>query len=154
MKKKSVVYVLLSILVGFCIGKYIYNGYTSEAKGVFNETNGKSDIYLVQYGVYSSNDLMVQNTKKLKNYFYYVDDNKYYVLIGITKNKDLREKIVSAQGITDEVYMKKISIDNVTFLESLNQYDNLVLETDNKSTILTAEKQILSKYEELVLRSE
>lgn len=61
---------------------------------------------------------------------------------------------MNAQGIKDDVYMKKVNIDNVTFLESLNQYDNLVLNTSDKSTILTAEKQILSKYEELILRSE
>lgn len=154
MKKKSVIYVLLSILIGFCIGKYIYNGYSMEAENVFKDSNKNSDVYLVQYGVYSNNDLMLQNTKKLKNYFYYVDDNKYHVLIGITKNIDLKEKIMNAQGIKDDVYMKKVNIDNVTFLESLNQYDNLVLNTSDKSTILTAEKQILSKYEELILRSE
>ncbi len=151
MNKKTIISFLVAIIIGIIIGKYIYNGYLNEKKNVINNDEY---VYLMQYGVYSNNDYMVENTKKLKDYFYYVDDDKYHVLIGVTKNKDLKDKIIGAQGIDDNIYMKKVNVDDNTFLETLSQYDNLVSSTDNKSTILTAEKQILSKYEELILRSE
>jgi hypothetical protein len=153
MNKKNIFYIVISIIIGLILGNYIYKGYENEETTVFNETVTQ-DVYLVQYGVYSTNESMIENTKKLKNYFYYEENNKYYVLIGVIKNKNLKDKIVSAYDIDTEVYLKKEKIMNTTFLESLNQYDSLIEKLDNSNTIINAEKQILSKYEELILRSE
>lgn len=50
--------------------------------------------------------------------------------------------------------MKGVKIDNSEFLNLLDQYDNLISNTDDKDTIISAEKQVLSKYEELILQSE
>ena len=152
MKKNIFTYVLVAILIGVILGKYIYNGYEIESTEAFSETTNK--IYLIQYGVYSSEELMKDNTKKLKNYFYYVDDNKYHVLIGITSNKNLKDKIVSAYKIDNKVYLKEKNINNNIFIETLKQYDNLVNDSNDNDIIITAEKQILSKYEELILNSE
>ena len=109
---------------------------------------------MLQYGVYSSNDSMVENTKNLKNYFYYIENNKYHVIIGVTLDKDLKDKIKKANSIDNDIYIKKVSINNDEFIESLKQYDNLIKNTEDKTTILTAEKQILSKYEELIINNE
>ena len=54
----------------------------------------------------------------------------------------------------NNIYIKKVSINNDEFIESLKQYDNLIKNTEDKTTILTAEKQILSKYEELIINNE
>ena len=40
------------------------------------------------------------------------------------------------------------------FLQSLRQYDSLVSSLSDKTSIINAEKQILSKYEELILNNE
>lgn len=153
MKNKTIIYVILAILIGVILGKNIYDGYAKEIESTFSE-NKMEEVYLIQYGVYSSNESMIENTKKLKNYFYYEEDNKFYVLIGITGNKELKEKIVNSYNVDTDVYLKKIETDNMTFLETLKQYDNLISNTDDKNTIANAEKQVLSKYEELILRSE
>lgn len=153
MKNKTIIYVILAILIGAILGKNIYDGYAKEVESTFGEKQIEK-VYLIQYGVYSSNESMLENTKKLKNYFYYQEDDKFYVLIGITANKELKDKIINSYNIDTDIYMKQIKIDNITFLETLKQYDNLVLDTDDKNTILSAEKQVLSKYEELILRSE
>ena len=97
---------------------------------------------------------MIENTKKLKNYFYYKEENGYHVIIGITKNKNLKQKIVDSYKITENIYMKGVKINNSEFLNLLDQYDNLISNTDDKDTIISAEKQVLSKYEELILQSE
>lgn len=152
MKKTTILYILSAILIGVFIGKYVYNGYQNETKEAFKDMN--ENIYLLQYGVYSSNDSMVENTKNLKNYFYYIENNKYHVIIGVTMDKDLKDKIKKANSIDNNIYIKKVSINNDEFIESLKQYDNLIKNTEDKTTILTAEKQILSKYEELIINNE
>ena len=43
---------------------------------------------------------------------------------------------------------------NMEFIENLKQYDLLVESLNDNNAILSAEKQILSKYEELVLNNE
>lgn len=149
--KKKLLYIFIAILIGVFIGKYIYNGYQIETKEAFKNTN--ENVYLIQYGVYSSNESMIENTKKLKNYFYYVENNEYHVIIGITKDRDLIDKIKKVQEV-DNIYEKKVVINKYEFLESLKQYDNLIKNTEDKNTILTAEKQVLSKYEELVINNE
>lgn len=153
MKNKTIVYVILAILIGVILGKNIYDGYAKEIESTFSEKETK-EVYLIQYGVYSSNESMLENTKKLKNYFYYEEDDKFYVLIGITSDNELKEKIINSYDLDTDVYMKQIKTDNTTFLETLKQYDKLISSTDDKNTIITAEKQVLSKYDELILRSE
>lgn len=152
MKKTTILYILGAILIGVFIGKYVYDGYQNETKEAFKDMN--ENIYLLQYGVYSSNDSMVKNTKNLKDYFYYIENNKYHVIIGVTMDKDLKDKIKNANSIDNDIYIKKVSINNDEFIESLKQYDNLIKNTEDKTTILTAEKQILSKYEELIINNE
>lgn len=153
MKNKTLIYVISAIIIGVILGKNIYDGYAKEIQTTFNQ-NEMKEVYLIQYGVYSSNESMIENTKKLKNYFYYKENNKFYVLIGITSNKNLKEKIVNSYKIDTDVYIKQIKVDDMTFIETLKQYDNLISDTNDENTIITAEKQVLSKYDELILRSE
>lgn len=152
MKKENLKFVLLAVIIGVLIGRYIFAQYKVEAKN--QKENNKQDIYLLQYGVYSSEENMINNTKDLKNYFYYKVSNQYHVLIGITKKENLRSKIVESYGIKDNIYMKRVEIKNQEFLNLLDQYDKLVETTTDKDTILSSQKQILSKYEELILTSE
>ena len=153
MKKNIIICTIISIIIGIVLGNNIYKGYEKENQAVFSE-NEKKIIYLIQYGVYSSNESMIQNTKKLSNYFYYEENGKFHVLIGITGKKELNDKIVKAYNISSDTYIKEKEINNTTFIETLNQYDGLIKETENQNTIINAEKQVLSKYEELILKGE
>lgn len=152
MKKQKIIYILAAIIIGITIGKYIYSSYKEETLETFKSND--EDIYLLQYGVYKNENVMIENTKKLKNYFYYKEENEYHVIIGIIKNKNLKQKIVDSYKITGNIYMKGVKINNSEFLNLLDQYDNLISNTDDKDTIISAEKQVLSKYEELILQSE
>ena len=152
MKKQKIIYILAAAIIGIAIGKYIYSSYKEETLQTFKSND--EDIYLLQYGVYKNENVMVENTKKLKNYFYYKEENGYHVIIGIIKNKNLKQKIVDSYKITENIYMKGVKTNNSEFLNLLDQYDNLISNTDDKDTIISAEKQVLSKYEELILQSE
>ena len=149
--KNNIKYVLLAIFIGIIIGKYIFNEYKESAISTMSED--ETYIYLMQYGVYSNETNLKDNTKQLKNYFYYEDNDGYHVLIGITKNKKLKQKIMDSYSITENIYMKKEKVDNQEFIELLSQYDLLVDQTEEKDIILASEKQVLSKYEELILNS-
>lgn len=153
MKKKSIIFILSAVILGFCLSKYLNENKNYEAKEVFSESTDK-EVYLMQYGVYSSVESLNKNVKNLTNYIYYNDLGKYHVIIGITSNKDLKNKIEKAYGLNNNTYLKKITISNYEFLESLKQYDLLIKNTENNNTITVAEKQILSKYEELILNNE
>ena len=85
MKKQKIIYILAAAIIGIAIGKYIYSSYKEETLETFKSND--ADIYLLQYGVYKDENVMIENTKKLKNYFYYKEENGYHVIIGITKNK-------------------------------------------------------------------
>ena len=143
MDKKKIVYFIIAVITGITIGKYVYGSYNkTETKDVFKYKN--ENVYMLQYGVYSSEENMINNTKNLKNYFYFKDNDGYHAIIGITKNENLKEKIVDSYKITENIYMKRVNID---------QYDNLIKDTDDKTTIFNAQKQVLSKYEELILQN-
>ena len=153
MKKQKIIYILAAAIIGIAIGKYIYSSYKEETLETFKSND--ADIYLLQYGVYKDENVMIENTKKLKNYFYYKEENGYHVIIGITKNKNLKQKIVDSYKITENIYnvVEIPKTNNSVFLNLLDQYDNLISNTDDKDTIISAEKQVLSKYEELILQS-
>ena len=97
---------------------------------------------------------MSNSTKDLSNYFYYEDSNGYHVVIGIVKDKNNLDKIRDSYNITSNIYLKEVKITNMEFYENLGQYDNLIRKSEDKNFIINAEKQVLSKYEELVLNNE
>ena len=150
--KKNIKYILITIIIGILIGKYIFNQYKIETKGVSKNTD--DNIYLLQYGVYKEKENMTKNSENLRNYLYYKDEKGYHVIVGITKNKKISQKIVDSLSLSANIYIKGIKIDNLEFLELLEQYDSLIMQTDDNEIIINAQKQILSKYEELILKDE
>ena len=147
--KKSFL-IIIPVLFGILLGKYIYNISNFNTKEVFDETYS---VYLLQYGVYSNEENMKNSTTELSNYFYFKDKKGYHVIIGIVKNKNNLEKIRDSYEITSNIYLKEVKITNMEFYENLGQYDNLISKSNDKNFIINAEKQVLSKYEELVLNN-
>ena len=146
---KNIFTIILALFVGFLISFYIFKQYDSKEniKTVFSDTY---KLNFFQYGVYSSEESMKENTSSLNYYIYNVIDNKYYVYIGITKKENTTEKIKGY--FTDlgyDVYVKQMIISDTTFVTALEQYEILLENTEDKNTIKTIISQILSEYEEL-----
>ena len=146
---KSFIIILFIIMFGIYIGTYLYNSYLLRNKDKINTYK----IYILEYGVYNSYESMEENGKNIDNYFYYSDKDGYHILLGITKNKNIITKIGESYENIANINIREDYTDNMEFIESLNQYDNLIINS-NKTEVLQAEKQILSKYEELVLNEE
>ena len=151
--KKILKYVIIASVIGITLGKYTFNEYNnSKFQPTFKEKDNY--IYLLQYGVYKDENNMKESTKNLKSFLFYLDEKGYHVIIGITKNKKNAQKIVDSYELLTNIYIKRVKIDNEEFNGTLKQYDSLVNETDDKNIIINAQKQVLSRYEELILKSE
>ena len=147
---KNFVIILFITFLGIYLGSYLYNSY------LIRSSNNKLNlykIYLLEYGIYDTYESMEENGKGIENYFYYNDNKGYHILLGITENKNIINKIGESYENIANINIREDYIDNMEFIESLKQYDNLIINS-NKTEVLQAEKQILSKYEELVLNNE
>lgn len=153
MIKKYVVPVFLALVVGLILGRFVLNQYEFEGK-IISTINNSKQAYFIQQGVYSSESSMKENTKKFPYYIYMINDNKYYVYIGITLLEENMNKIkgyYEEQGYT--TYVKELTIDNDSFITVLEQYDTLLKESNDSEVVGTVCSQVLNKYEELVLKS-
>lgn len=146
---KSFITILFVIIFGIYLGSYLYKNYLYKNKDKINTYK----IYILEYGVYNSYETMEENGKGIENYFYYSDNNGYHILLGITENKNIINKIGESYEKIANINIREDYIDNMEFIESLKQYDNLII-NGNKTEVLEAEKQILSKYEELIINGE
>ena len=104
-------------------------------------------IYVFQYGVYSNKNNMINNLKNI-NYTYQLIDNKYFVYVGMTKNKENIEKLKKYfKSLSYNIYVKEIEVDG-EFVETLEQYDLLLDEAVTNESISTILSTTLAKFEE------
>lgn len=148
---KKLIPLILCLLVGFFMSKFMLSQYEGREK--ITPVFGNSEkLYFVQYGVYSTKENMINNTTNLKYYIYNEIDDLFYVFIGITKNKTNSEKVEGYfKNLGYDIYITQYSCNNKDFLEMINYYDVLLEKTDDKDVIKEAMRQVLEKYEELVI---
>lgn len=144
---KNFIILLFITLFGIYIGTYLYKSYLYKTN---NRNLNLLKIYLLEYGIYNSYETMEENGKNIEDYFYYSDKDGYHILLGITENKNIINKIGESYENIANINIKEDYIDNMEFIENLKQYDNLIINS-NKTEILQIEKQVLGKYEDLIL---
>lgn len=147
---KNIIVLLFITMFGIYIGSYLYKSYLYKSK---NKNLNLTKIYLLEYGTYNSYESMEENGKDIENYFYYNDKEGYHILLGITINKNIISKIGESYENIANINIREDYIDNMEFIENLKQYDNLIINS-NKTEILQIEKQVLGKYEDLILNNE
>jgi len=140
--------IFLAVILGSTLGIMMFKQYKPKVESVFAET---VSLYFLQQGVYSSVESMQENTKTLDYYIYKVENDKYYVYAAITKSLENANKLagfLKENGNT--IYIKEYPCNNQKFLESLNQYDEMLSKTSDSKSGLVIAKQVVSLYEELV----
>lgn len=154
MKYKGLYSIILCIVVGGMMSKFILDQY-DKSTNELQVSNIKDTVYFYQQGVYSSKESMEENIKNVEYYIYNIENNKYYVYIGMTAEEKNIDKLQSYfKNIGFETYIKEFEITNQPFLEVLQQYDLMLEKTDDTNTIAAICSQILAKYEELVINDE
>lgn len=148
--KKYLFTFLIAIVCGFFLSHFFIKQYDSYT-GIKVSGIG-TNLYFIQYGVYSSVDSMEKETIALENYVYNINEDMYYVYVGITKNKENANKIVNHyKDLGYQTIIKEYEINNNKFLSELSNYDSLLLSTTDKTVISSLISQVLAKYEEVVI---
>lgn len=140
--KKYLFSIILCIITGVIMAKIMFNQYDTKAVS----STYPNTAYFFQVGVFSNVDNMNKEVNKYDSYIYINQDNKYYVYIGITNNKDKLKKYFDNLGYT--TYVKQLEIDP-EFSQYLSEYDEKLQNTDNNIDIKNINNDILKKYEEL-----
>lgn len=144
MKMKLLFPVSLSILIGIICGNLVFSQYSNNIKEVVLETQ---PIYLLQQGVYSSLESMEENTSNISDYLYVKQDDKYYVYLGVTSDKDIANKVKENYNNVD-IYIKENNISNEDLILKIKENDQSIQENTTKKDILSLSKKSLEIYEE------
>ncbi|NLM62814.1 MAG: hypothetical protein GX190_00675 [Mollicutes bacterium] len=143
--------VVLCILIGFLLSKFMLNQY-QDKQNIVPVFNSGQTLYFFQYGVYSSFESMQDHTQKLSGYIYNYDNNFYYVFIAITASLENVEILKGYfKSIGYDIYVKEFNITDKEFLEILEYYDVLLGKTKEPQAIQAICRQVLEKYKERVL---
>ncbi len=145
--KKTMVLAVVFVVLGAICGNYLYEK-APESISVFWEDD---TYYFLQEGAYSSKKIMQENVKDLTNKLTTFEDNKYYVYVGITKNKKNALKIQKIyEDMGYQIYIKEVVLDNEEFANNVTQFDLLVNESESSEDVLTVEEVVLANYEEII----
>lgn len=139
---------LASIILGALSAMLLNSTYQEKLVNTFSE--GKT-YYFIQEGVYSSKEIMTENTKDIQVKTVDTINNKQYVYLGITRDNNNAKKIkdiYEKKGY--QIYIKEQNLSNEEFYNNVTQFDILVNSTDKASEILTIEEVVLANYEELI----
>lgn len=148
--KKYGLTIFIGLVIGFLLCSFFLKQY-NDYSGI-KVSNIGNEIYFLEYGVYSTLDILEENTIDLQNYVYSENDNKYYVYVGITALEENANKILNHyKKLGNDVTIKKYSITNKNFLEQLKTYDEVLKNTKDDTAISSVISQVLNKYEEVVI---
>ena len=148
--KKLIIKSFIFISIGFLLGNMIFDN----NKEFFRKMKSTDTYYFLQEGVYSDYNNLQNNISKISEKIIEKQQDKYYVYVGITKDKtvaELLKNIYEKKGI--KVYQKEKNISSREFSENVNQFDWLIKETEDEDQILMIEKIVLANYEEISKKS-
>ena len=137
------------------MGKFMLNQYNSEYElaPVFNQNSDR--YYFLNQGEYDSFEDMEQSMMCFDYYIYEEKGGKFMTYVGITKDYDNMMKIqgyFTNAGYT--IYVRDVNFNNDAFSILVDQYDQMLRETEDNQTIKGICSQVLAKYEELVVNSD
>lgn len=144
-----VIAVVAAVLFGYFCADIVFQRYQKK-DSVFSEG---TNMYFLQQGVYTKEDSIEKNIKKLSQSITVSEDGKYYVYIGMTASKEQAEKIQKIyrdQNI--ELYIREEKLNNHEFLNEVEQYDILLEASKTEAEVNSVLKTVLATYEEIVLK--
>lgn len=149
--KNNLISIFFCCVIGLLLSAYMFKQYDESEVPTIKEAEILS---FLQIGVYSSKESMEENVKNVNYYIYTEENNQFYVYIAITKKENLDKLKEYYKSLGYDIYVKEINVENKSFLEVLDQYELMLKEIEDTSTIASIESQVLSKYEELVINEQ
>ena len=149
MNKKYLIYIGLAIISGAILGNSFYKKYVNE-QNLEKEYNS----YLLQLGIFDNEEEMNKELLGINDYIVIEKNKKFYVYLGVStekKNVAKLQEVFLDKDINTSI--KKTVIDNIEFINSLEQFDLLLDSVSTNEDIMSINEVILSSYEEMVLDS-
>lgn len=143
--KKYLLTIIISLLIGFLLSNFMLKQY-DDAVAIMPTFKQEETLYLVQQGVYSSLTSMQENTKNIPYYVYTLDNNLYYVYIGMSLDMDNIEKIRKYYD-NMETIVKSKTITDESFINTLKMNDEVLKQTEDREVIKETINNVLKKYE-------
>ena len=138
---KKILVILLAI--SLCFSFIIYKFYKKTEKEY-------TEVYLIQAGAYKDYDNLSEATKSYENYIVRKEGELYKIFIGVTKDEEVYNKLISLYLNGKENFKKVIKITNEEFENNLSAYDNIIKNTSNKKNINTVVKASLNEINKLL----
>ena len=144
--KKTLIKGLILIILGFFLGQIIF----SDKIELMKKLQKGDTYYFLGEGIYNSYD-SIQNNININRKIIESKNNKYYVYVGITRDKEVLEKlkeIYKKKNIS--LYTKEIILSSPEFKTNVEQFDLLIKNTKDYDQILTIEEVVIANYEEII----
>ena len=142
--KKTIIKGLFFIVIGFFLGQLLFG----EKIELIKKLQKGDTYYFLEEGVYTDyNNIQSNiNRKIVEN-----KNNKYHVYIGISRDKEVVEKLKKIYKKDNiNVTVKEINLESVEFKTNVEQFDLLIRNTNDSSQILTIEEVVIANYEEII----
>ena len=138
---------IIFILLGYFIGTIIFSNKIKAIEKLLN----KDTYYFLEQGSYKNEKILQNNISNITNKIIEKEKNKYIVYVGITKDKNIAEKLKKAyKNMNIDVVIREKYLSNKEFSNNVDQFDFLIKSTNSKDELMTIEEVILANYEELI----
>lgn len=150
--KKYLITIIISLVIGFFMSQFLLKQY-NDYQGIKVYNEGEL-FYFMQYGIFDNVKEMDANTINLENYIYQVNNDKYYVYVGISKNLEITNKVITYfKKMGYDIIIKEFYITNKEFSSEIDNYDKILNLTEDDIVIGEIMAQTLNSYEEVVNES-
>lgn len=144
--KKIIIKGLFFIVIGFFLGQFIFG----EKIELIKKLQKKDTYYFLEEGVYSNYD-NIQNDINIQRRIIENKNNKYHVYIGITRDKEVLEKLIKIfKDRNINTSIKEINLESQEFKTNVEQFDILIKKTKDTDQILTIEEVVIANYQEII----
>lgn len=133
---KRIFFVL--ILVSLVFSLVIFKIYKSKKES-------DCTYYLVQVGAFKSYDNLSTLSKKYENYIVREEDGLFKLFIGVTKSKEVYDKIIRMYSLTSSNYKKVVRLNNKDFDRYITKLDEVIKNTSSQNETDTLVKEGLKE---------
>lgn len=143
--KKIIIKGIILIVIGYLLGQFLFK----EKIELIRKLQKGDTYYFLEEGIY--NDYNNINNTNINRRIIENKDNKYHVYIGITRDKEVLEKLKSIYKKENiNITVKEINLESLEFKTNVEQFDLLIRNTNDTSQILTIEEVVIANYQEII----
>ena len=139
--KKVFTPIIMGVILGSICAKIAYKIYSDDLENKFSTKK----VYILEYGTYNTFDNMKEDNNQ-NNYIYYIDNNQYKSIVGITKNENNIEKIKKLYNT--DLKVKEFYIEEKEINEKQDEFDQKLSNSTKEEDTRKLLDDIINLYKE------